>query len=77
LRGDLNGKYFPGMVALHPQFVQDASHATTAVLVSWEEWKAVVEELEELEDLRAWDAAKSGSQEVVAFEDAVKELDKP
>jgi hypothetical protein len=30
------------MVALHPQFVQDASHATTAVLVSWEEWKAVV-----------------------------------
>lgn len=65
------------MVALHPQFVQDASHATTAVLVSWEEWKAVVEELEELDDLRAWDAAKAESQEAVAFEDAVKELDSP
>lgn len=65
------------MVALHPQFVQDASHATTAVLVSWEEWKAVVEELEELDDLRAWDAAKTESQEAVAFEDAVKELDSP
>jgi hypothetical protein len=64
------------MVALHPQFVQDASHATTAVLVSWEEWKAVLEELEELDDLRAWDAAKSGDQEVVAFEDAIQDLDR-
>ncbi|MEN9309631.1 MAG: hypothetical protein RL173_3563 [Fibrobacterota bacterium] len=62
------------MVALHPQFVHDASHATTAVLVPWEEWKAVVEELEELDALRAYDAAKAEPQEFVDFEDAVKEL---
>lgn len=64
------------MVALHPQFVQDASRTTTAVLVSWEEWQAVVEELEELDDLRAWDKAKSGVQEIVAFEDAIQDLDR-
>ena len=32
------------MVALHPQFVHDASDATTAVLVPWEEWKGTAEE---------------------------------
>ena len=65
-------EYFQDMVALHPQFVHDASDATTAVLVPWEEWKAVVEELEELDALRAYDAAKAEPQEFVAFEDAIK-----
>ena len=62
------------MVALHPQFLMNASQATTAVLVPWDEWQAMLEELEELDAFRAYDEAKSGSQESLPFEEAVREL---
>ncbi len=61
-------------VILNPQYVVDNKQSTKAVLLSVEEWEQVLEELEELEDIRAYDAAKSGSQEAVLFEDALREI---
>lgn len=61
-------------VLLNPQYVVDNQQTTKAVLLSVEEWKQVLEELEELEDIRAYDSAKSGSQESVLFEEAVQEI---
>ena len=61
-------------VNLNPQYVVDNQQSTKAVLLSLEEWEQVLEELEELEDIRAYDSAKSGSQEAVLFEDAVREI---
>jgi len=38
------------------------------------EWERILDELEELDDIRAYDAAKSGPQESVSFEQAVCEI---
>ncbi len=52
-------------VILNPQYVVDNEHSTKAVMLSIEEWNQVLEELEELEDIRSYDAAKAGPQETV------------
>jgi len=62
------------MVAVHPDYVVDESQNKKSVILSWEEWMHIVEELEELDDIRAYDAAKSGSQDAVPFEQAVREI---
>lgn len=38
------------------------------------EWECIIDELEELDDIRSYDTAKSGSQESVSFEQAVCEI---
>ena len=47
-------------VILNPQYVVDNEHSPKAVKLNIEEWNQVLEELEELEDIRAYDAAKAG-----------------
>jgi len=44
-------------------------------MLSIDDWAKVVEALEELEDIRAYDEAKRGSQDTVAFEQAVGEIE--
>ena len=62
------------MNAFHPQYVVDETQTPTAVLLPVVEWEQVVEELEELDDIRAYDQAKAGSQETIPFEQAVREI---
>lgn len=62
------------MDALHPQYVVDENQTPTAVLLPVGEWEQVVEELEELDDIRAYDLAKAGSQDTISFEQAVREI---
>jgi len=61
-------------VTLNPQYVVDTEHSTKAVMLSIEEWNQVLEELEELEDIRSYDEAKAGPQETVLFEEAVRQI---
>lgn len=62
------------MVTVHPQYVVDEEQHPKAVLLPLEEWERVVEELEELDDIRAYDAAKADSQDAIPFEQAVREI---
>ncbi len=62
------------MVTVHPQYVVDEQQHPKAVILPLEEWRRVVEELEELDDIRAYDAAKTDSQDAIPFEQAVKEI---
>jgi len=62
------------MVTIHPQYVVDENQQRKAVVLPLDEWERIVEELEELDDIRAYDAAKSGSQEAVPFDQAVREI---
>jgi hypothetical protein len=62
------------MDALHPQYVIDENHTPKAVLLPVAEWEQVVEELEELDDIRAYDLAKAGPQDTIPFEQAVREI---
>ena len=62
------------MVIVHPEYVVDAQENRKAVLLPVSEWEQVVEELDELDDIRAFDEAKAGSQDAIPFEQAVREI---
>ena len=40
------------------------------------EWDSLLEEIEELEAIRAYDAAKAEQSEVISFDQALAEIDK-
>lgn len=63
------------MVTLHPEFVVDDNDRRKAVLLSVEEWEKIIDELEELEDIRLHDAVKFQAEEAVSFDQAVKEIE--
>jgi len=62
------------MVNLHPEYVVDAQQHRKAVLLPVAEWDQVLDELEELDDIRAFDEAKAGPQEAIPLERAVREI---
>ena len=62
------------MITVHPQYVVDAAQTRTAVLIPAAEWEQILEELEELHDIRAYDAAKAGPQEALPFAQALREI---
>jgi len=63
------------MVEVHPKFLTDGSQRREAVVLSMGEWQMLLEELEELEDIRAYDAAKAKNSEALSFEQAVAEIE--
>ena len=62
-----------------PHFVTDADGKRTGVLLDLETYEQLLEAWEELDDIRAYDAAKAridaGEEEVIPFEAAMAELD--
>ncbi len=64
------------MITLHERFVIDENGKRTAILLDIEEYNKLLEELEGLESIRAFDAAKSSGDEAVPFEQAVDEIEK-
>lgn len=62
------------MVSLHPEYVVDEQQNRRAVLLSVAEWEQVISELEELDDIRAYDSAKQECTETLPFEQAVREI---
>ncbi len=64
------------MITLHERFVVDEDGKRTAILLDIEEYNKLLEELEELESIRAFDAAKSSGDEAIPFDQAVAEIEK-
>ena len=62
------------MIKIHPKFVVDEQQNCREVLVSYEEWQKIVEMIEELDDIKSYDAAKSSPSEPLPFEYAIKEI---
>lgn len=62
------------MVMIHPEYVVDEHQHRKAVLLPVVEWEQIMDELEELDDIRAYDQAKSSSQEKISFDQAVQEI---
>ncbi len=63
------------MIKLHPQYVVDENQQRKAVLLPLAEWEQILDYLEELDDIHAYDEAKAGSQDIMPFEQAVREID--
>lgn len=62
------------MIALHEDYVVDEQGNKKAVVVPMAEWHQILEALEELDDVRAYDEAKRYPSEAVSFEQAVLEI---
>ncbi|MCK5379140.1 MAG: hypothetical protein KAJ78_07030 [Acidobacteria bacterium] len=62
------------MVAVHPEYIVDENQKRKSVILPFEEWERIVEDLEELDDIRAFDKAKAGPQDTVPFGQAVDEI---
>ena len=62
------------MVHLHPEYLVDEQQKRKAVLLPMSEWEQIIQELDELDDIRAYDAAKEQSSETLPFEQAIREI---
>lgn len=63
------------MVRLHPEYVVDPQEERKAVILPMAEWMNILEELDELEDLRLYDQVKATSLESIPFEQALREIE--
>ena len=63
------------MPTVNEGYVVDENGARVGVILPIEEYRKLMEELEELESIRAYDAAKSSGNEAIPFEQAVKEIE--
>lgn len=46
------------MIAVHPQYIKDANGQKSLVILPVKEFDTIMEELEELEDIKLYDQAK-------------------
>ena len=58
------------------QFLTNEKGEKTAVVISIEEYQRLLEELEELEDIRAYDEAKASGETPVPFDEAVARIER-
>jgi hypothetical protein len=64
------------MVPLKERYVVDEHGNRVAVLLDIEDYRNLLAELEELESIRAYDAAKASDDRAVPFEQAVAEIER-
>jgi hypothetical protein len=57
------------------QFITDTSGKKTGVILPIRDYEKMMEELEELEDIKAYDQAKNNKSRPVPFEQALKEIE--
>jgi len=58
------------------QFVVDDNGKKKAVILDIAEYQKLVEEAEELEAIRAYDAAKAAGDEAIPFQQAISEIER-
>ena len=61
------------MGALRQQFIEDKEGQRIAVLMPIDQYNKMLDQLEEIDDIKAYDAAKSGDEEIIPFDQAVNE----
>ena len=62
------------MIAIHEHYLVDDAGNRKAIVLPLAEWQHIREELEELEDIRAYDEAKAQPSAPIPFEQAMSEL---
>ena len=60
----------------HQRYVVDEEGKQTAVIVGIEEYRELLDALEELDSIRAYDAAKTSGEKPVPFEEAVGKIER-
>lgn len=62
-------------VDLKERYVVDEAGNRVAVLINIEEYRKVLEALEELESINAYDEAKASDDEAISFDQAIQEIE--
>jgi PHD/YefM family antitoxin component YafN of YafNO toxin-antitoxin module len=61
------------MISVHPQYIKDANGKKSLVILPAKEFDIIMEELEELEDIKLYDKAKKeDTGERILFSDYLK-----
>lgn len=60
------------MTNIHPLFITDAEGNRVFVVIPIKEYKALIEELEDQEDVRLFDQAMASDEPSIPIEEAVK-----
>ena len=84
IRASFSGVLFLlGMLACYPnsmnaseRYLTDEDGRRVAVVLTLDAYQTLLEELEELESLRAFDRAKASDDEIIPLEDAVAEIER-
>jgi hypothetical protein len=63
------------VLTIKERYVVDESGARISVVLDIEDYERLLAELEELESIRAYDAAKASAEEPIPFEQAVAEIE--
>jgi hypothetical protein len=63
------------MLTLHPKYITDNQGKKTAVILPMKDFKAILEELEELEDIKLYDEAKNANESSYWAEDVFKRIE--
>jgi PHD/YefM family antitoxin component YafN of YafNO toxin-antitoxin module len=63
------------MITLKERFIVDENGQRVGVLLDIEDYRQLLEDLEELEAIRAYDAAKASGDEAVPLEQAFAEIE--
>ena len=64
------------MINLKERYVVDEKGNRVEVILTIEDYRRLLAELEELESIRAYDAAKASEDEAIPFEQAVAEIER-
>ncbi len=62
------------VLTLNPQFITDKKGKKLSVVFSIKEYNKLLEEMEELEDVKLYDEAKSRKNEFVPIDEAFKQI---
>ncbi|MDA0840319.1 MAG: hypothetical protein O3B01_18590 [Planctomycetota bacterium] len=57
------------------KFIVDAQGKRTGVILDVDQYQRLLEDLEELESIRVYDAAKASGEEAIPFDDAMREIE--
>ena len=64
------------MIQFNEEYLVDEQGNRKAVVLSISEWEQILDALEGLDDIRAYDEAKGHPSEPVSFEQAISEIPK-
>ncbi|MGN6437745.1 MAG: hypothetical protein ACTHMM_14505 [Agriterribacter sp.] len=60
---------------VNPQYITDDKGKKISVVLSIKEYKKIMEELEDLEDIKAYDKAMNRKQEFIPLNKAIQEIE--
>jgi PHD/YefM family antitoxin component YafN of YafNO toxin-antitoxin module len=63
------------MLTLQPQYITDNTGKKISVVLPLEDFKAIMEELEALEDIKLYDEAKKSKEPSIPIDDAFKMIE--